>query len=176
MIHVQCGLIYHAVGPPQHIALHIACHACECGFVACKTQLIYCIPGNPINIITRGEIKLFRSHNLLLQSPIYAVGPPQHVLWNVKWPYLFIMITAVSAEVVLKSWAYFFDEDAILASSLLINCVLTSWHCGYWTFHLCKHVLLRCLFFLQKDAFRLVSFAMSLLLAFRLNRTYERYG
>ena len=46
------------------------------------------------------------------------MGPPQHVLWNVKWPYLFIMISALSAEI-YEVWAEFplIDDYGILVSS-----------------------------------------------------------
>jgi putative membrane protein len=62
-------------------------------------------------------------------------------LWNIKWPYLFIMISAIGAEVYEV-----FDQFPLVDEYGIL-----------------------------KDSFKLVSFAMSLLLAFRLNRTYERW-
>ncbi|GAX76520.1 hypothetical protein CEUSTIGMA_g3966.t1 [Chlamydomonas eustigma] len=87
------------------------------------------------------EWKQLKSEWRFFQAVFCYVGPPSHILWNIKWPYLFIMITAIAVE----SYDVFdqfplVDENGVLATG-----------------------------------FKLVSFAMSLLLAFRVNRTYERW-
>lgn len=73
------------------------------------------------------------------------MGPPGHILWNIKWPFL-----AVALEVlIICVWQNYYEE------------IFPDWK------------------IMDKDKvlqtnFRLSSFAMSLLLAFRINRTYGR--
>ncbi len=81
------------------------------------------------------------SHALPCATLHDAVGPPSHVLYNIKFPYAAIMLVAIGAE----------------------------------TFEMYQNFPLIDEYGILKDSFRLISFAMSLLLAFRLNRTYERW-
>ncbi|KAG1666969.1 hypothetical protein FOA52_004252 [Chlamydomonas sp. UWO 241] len=73
------------------------------------------------------------------------LGPPSHVLWNIKYPWLFVM--AITTMLVI--WA-----DITTRTEEPIE----------WD----RHEVL-------KSTFRMTSFAMSLLLAFRINRTYDRW-
>ena len=72
--------------------------------------------------------------------------PPTHNLWNIKWPLLAIMVEASA----LAIWQVYHDSgDTGLPTIDHVN--------------------------LTKDLFRMSSFAMSLLLAFRVQRSYERW-
>uniref|UniRef100_A0A7R9Z3M3 Uncharacterized protein n=1 Tax=Chlamydomonas euryale TaxID=1486919 RepID=A0A7R9Z3M3_9CHLO len=83
--------------------------------------------------------RMLNSEAAYMQAFFCYLGPPSHVLWNIKWPWLVTVL--VSLWVVLR-------QD-----------LADGWD---------RHSIL-------KDTFRSTSFAMSLLLAFRLNRTYERW-
>jgi hypothetical protein len=74
-----------------------------------------------------------------------ARRPPSHILWNIKWPLLAIMVETATIGI----WEYYA-------------------HNGFLPKLDSENVM--------KDLFRLVSFAMSLLLAFRLQRSYDRWN
>ena len=81
----------------------------------------------------------------VLPCLLVARRPPSHILWNIKWPLLAIMVETAAVVV----WEHFSAEGNTVPP-------------------LDGHNMLR-------DLFRLVSFAMSLLLAFRLQRSYDRW-
>eukprot|EP00798_Chlamydomonas_sp_ICE-L_P016396 gene16396-22598_t len=100
-------------------------------------SLIYVARPDMLNSSAK-EWKMMHSQWRYLQGLFCYIGPPSHILWNVKWPWLFSML--VSAGASLFSIFYY---------DLNIQLLLTS--------------------------FRVTSFAMSLLLAFKLNRAYDRW-
>jgi len=75
---------------------------------------------------------------------LVARRPPSHILWNIKWPLLAIMVET-AAIAIWEHYAFLGVLPKLDSQNLL------------------------------KDLFKLVSFAMSLLLAVRLQRCYERW-
>ncbi|GAX74842.1 hypothetical protein CEUSTIGMA_g2288.t1 [Chlamydomonas eustigma] len=81
-----------------------------------------------------------RSQWRFLQALFCYLGPPSHVLFNIKWPVLCVMLVCALHQKRL---------DGLLVGENLKK--------------------------LMDYAYRYSTFAMSLLLAFRINRTYERW-
>eukprot|EP00798_Chlamydomonas_sp_ICE-L_P005317 gene5317-18562_t len=84
------------------------------------------------------EWEMMHSQWRFVQALFCYIGPPSHVLWNVKWPWLFSMLVAAGVQI-------FKHLDRELDLPQLIQ------------------------------SFSITSFAMSLLLAFKLNRGYDRW-
>eukprot|EP00798_Chlamydomonas_sp_ICE-L_P016392 gene16392-22594_t len=84
------------------------------------------------------EWDLLHSQRRYLQAPFCYLGPPSHILWNIKWPWLSSVLIAIAIGILSNT-----------TRKLNIPLLLTSFH--------------------------ITSFAMSLLLAFKLNRAYDRW-
>ncbi len=122
---------------------------------------------------TRGpEWRQLKSETRFAQALLCYLGPPSHILFNIKWPFLGIMLVAVAVNL----WEYAGQIPAgrhgnrccfilHLASKPLVPLAAVYYH-GFPLVD--EHGVLQ-------NSFRLTSFAMSLLLAFRLNRTYDRW-
>ena len=76
----------------------------------------------------------------------YYLGPPSHVFWNIKYPWLLVMAVTATYALSIR-----FNHDTSLMTMIGENSADI------------------------KDSFRYTSFVMSLVLAWRLNRGYERW-
>ena len=81
----------------------------------------------------------------VLPCLLVARRPPSHILWNIKWPLLVIMLVTAAVAV----WEHFALAGEVVPEIDREN--------------------------MLRDLFRLVNFAMSLLLAFRVQRSYDRW-
>lgn len=90
--------------------------------------------------------RLLQGEGRFLQALLCYFGPPAFVLQKIKWPLLFNLVIGLLVTVD-QSLDYYHTNRSLLPN--LDELVTTSW--------------------------RMTSFVMALLLAFRVNRTYERW-
>eukprot|EP00775_Hariotina_reticulata_P013776 gene13776-13897_t len=81
-----------------------------------------------------------------LHATLFYLGPPSHILWHIKYPLLLNM--AIAVLITADQVRQYYKQASILPE-------------------LADHIVF--------NSFRLTTFVMALLMAFRVNRTYDRW-